>query len=68
VVHEDTLTAGFGGEILAALADSCFANLDAPMRRMTMPDLPVPYSLDLMHAVLPDSERIAGAIGDLLAF
>lgn len=68
VVHEDTWTGGFAGEILATLAEACFTDLDAPLRRLTMPDLPVPYSLDLMHMVLPDAERIAAAIEALLAF
>ncbi len=68
VVHEDTWTGGFAGEILATLAEACFTDLDAPLRRLTMPDLPVPYSLDLMHMVLPDAERIAAAIEDLLSF
>jgi 2-oxoisovalerate dehydrogenase E1 component len=68
VVHEDTWTAGFAGEILATLSDSCFTSLDAPMRRLTMPDCPVPYSADLMARVMPDEARIQAAVEDLLAF
>jgi 2-oxoisovalerate dehydrogenase E1 component len=68
VVHEDSWTAGFGGEILATLADGCFTFLDAPLRRLTMPDCPVPYSADLMARVMPDEDRIAAAVEDLLAF
>ncbi len=68
VVHEDTWTAGFAGEILATLADRLFMYLDAPLRRLTTPDVPVPYSRDLMEAVLPSADRIATALEDLLSF
>ncbi|HKZ55905.1 MAG TPA: transketolase C-terminal domain-containing protein [Anaerolineales bacterium] len=68
VVHEDTSTAGFGGEILATLAEQCFRDLDAPLRRLSVPDCPIPYSADLMRAVLPNAESIGVAIADLLGF
>ncbi|MEK6587318.1 MAG: transketolase C-terminal domain-containing protein, partial [Chloroflexota bacterium] len=59
VVHEDTWTAGFAGEILATLAEQAFLDLDAPLRRLATPDVPTPYSATLMKAVLPNAERIA---------
>ncbi len=68
VVHEDTYTAGFGGEILATVAQEAFTFLDAPPRRLTTPDVPIPYNLKLMNAVLPGTERISDALEDLLAF
>jgi 2-oxoisovalerate dehydrogenase E1 component len=68
VVHEDTWTAGFAGEILATAAAEAFADLDAPPRRLATPDSPIPYSAELMQAVLPDVDQIADAIRDLLAF
>jgi 2-oxoisovalerate dehydrogenase E1 component len=68
VVHEDTWTAGFAGEILATVSQEAFADLDAPPRRLTTPDVPIPYSAELMRAVLPNADTIAEAMEDLLAF
>lgn len=68
VVHEDTATAGFGSEILAHVADECFLYLDAPLRRLTTPDSPIPYNKQLMENTLPSIERITEAVADLLAF
>jgi 2-oxoisovalerate dehydrogenase E1 component len=68
VVHEDTHTAGFGGEILATIADQVFEYLDAPPRRLTMPDIPIPFNIGLMDAVLPSAARIQSEMEDLLAY
>ena len=68
VVHEDTWTTGFGGEILATVAAEAFGDLDAPPQRLTTPDTPIPYSADLMARVLPSVEQIDAAIVELLAF
>lgn len=68
VLHEDTRTAGFAGEILAVVGSRAFTFLDAPLQRLTAPDVPVPYSADLMDEVVPDVPRIRSAIEDLLNF
>jgi 2-oxoisovalerate dehydrogenase E1 component len=68
VVHEDGWTAGFGAEILATLAEAAFFELDAPLRRVAVRDLPIPYNAGLMSAVLPNAEQLAAAIADLLGF
>ena len=67
IVHEDTLTAGFGAEIAAVVAKETFWWLDAPVERMAVEDVPMPYHENLLGAVLPDADRIAGAIERLLA-
>ncbi len=59
VVHEDNMTAGFGAEIVAALASEAFFDLDAPIERLTMPDIPSPHNPQLMNAVVPDVAGIA---------
>ncbi|HKK46298.1 MAG TPA: transketolase C-terminal domain-containing protein, partial [Balneolaceae bacterium] len=68
IVHEDTQTAGFGSEISAILSKEGFKYLDAPVERLTMPDIPVPYNVGLMEAVLPNVEKILKKIGDILLF
>lgn len=67
IVHEDTLTAGFGAEIAATIAKDAFWVLDAPVERLAVDDVPMPYHPVLLEAVLPDAERIAQRIDALLA-
>jgi 2-oxoisovalerate dehydrogenase E1 component len=67
IVHEDTLTAGFGAEIAATLAKDAFWLLDAPVDRLAVEDVPMPYHQVLLEAVLPDAERVAQRIDTLLA-
>ena len=62
IVHEDNLTAGFGAEIAATVAQEAFWHLDAPVERLAPRDIPMPYHPDLLAAVLPDVAEIAGAI------
>lgn len=68
VVHEDNITAGFGAEIAATLAKEAFFNLDAPVERLAPPDIPIPYNVPLMNSILPDVERIADKIIELVEF
>jgi 2-oxoisovalerate dehydrogenase E1 component len=68
VVHEDTRTAGFAGEIIATITNQAFTFLDAPIERLTTPDVPIPYNQGMMDFVLPSVERIRTAIEDLLNF
>lgn len=65
IVHEDTITAGFGAEIAAVLTDELFFELDAPVRRVAMPDIPSPHSPLLLEAVVPSVNEIADAMREL---
>ncbi len=67
IVHEDTLTSGFGAEIAATVAKESFWVLDAPVDRLAVEDVPMPYHPVLLDAVLPSAERIAERIDGLLA-
>ena len=67
IVHEDNITAGFGAEISAILAQEAFWELDAPVERLAVDDVPMPYHPVLLDAVLPSVERISTAISDALA-
>jgi 2-oxoisovalerate dehydrogenase E1 component len=66
IVHEDTMTAGFGAEIAAVVAREAFWYLDAPVDRLAVEDVPMPYHPVLLDAVLPDADRIAARIEALL--
>jgi 2-oxoisovalerate dehydrogenase E1 component len=68
VVHEDTQTAGFAGEIIAIITSQAFTDLDAPPERLTTPDVLIPYNLGLMEAVLPSVERIRTKMAEMLAY
>jgi len=68
IVHEDSRTAGFGAEISAVLTRQAFRYLDAPIDRLTMPDIPVPYNVNLMNSVLPGTEDIAAAMEEIIRF
>lgn len=62
VVHEDTITAGFGAEIAAVIGREAFLKLDAPVERMAAADIPLPYNVALMEAILPTVDRISQQI------
>jgi len=66
IVHEDNLTAGFGAEVAATVTQEVFWHLDAPVQRLAPQDIPMPYHPVLLDAVLPDAERIATAIAEVL--
>jgi 2-oxoisovalerate dehydrogenase E1 component len=68
IVHEDTLTAGFGAEVAAVVAEEAFLSLDAPVSRLAIPDVPTPYNVGLMNAVLPSVEGISAKMRELLDF
>ena len=69
IVHEDTRTGGFGGELAAIIAEEAFEHLDGPVRRLTGPDVPaMPYAKPLEDAFMPTPARIAQAIRDLAAY
>lgn len=62
IVHEDSITAGFGAEVAAVVAERAFFDLDAPIARLAMPDIPSPHSPTLLDAALPSVERIVAAM------
>ncbi len=68
VVHEDTLTGGFGGEIAAVVAEEAFEYLDAPVRRLAAIDTPVPFSPPLESYFLPNTDKVTAALRDLVAY
>ena len=68
IVHEDLQTAGFGAEIAAVVSDEAFIDLDAPVARLTMPDIPSPHHPALLDWVVPSVAKIAAKIDELVGF
>ena len=68
VLHEDTRTGGFGAEIAATIAEEAFEDLDAPVRRLTAPDSPVPFAPVLEKAYIPQVADVANALKELISY
>jgi len=68
IVHEDLRTGGFGAEIAAVVADEAFLDLDAPVARVTMPDIPSPHHPKLLEKAVPSVGRIRAEIDRLVGF
>jgi pyruvate dehydrogenase E1 component beta subunit len=65
VVDEDYRSFGVTGEVAATVAETDPGLLRAPVRRVAVPDVPIPYARSLEHAVLPVAERIRAAAREL---
>jgi pyruvate dehydrogenase E1 component beta subunit len=62
VVDEDYLSFGVSGEVVATVTDHDPSMLRAPVQRVAVPDVPIPYAHSLEYAVLPRHDRIEQAI------
>lgn len=69
IVHEDTLTGGFGAELAATIAEEAFEHLDGPIRRITAPDVPaMPFNAALEDFCLPTVPKIEAAMLELARY
>ena len=68
VAHEATQSCGAGAEVAALVAAEAFEDLDAPVRRLTAPDVPIPFSPPLEQAVLPQLDDMKEACRELIAY
>ena len=68
VLHEDTRTGGFGGEIAATIAEEAFEHLDAPIKRIAAPDTPVPFSPPLEKAFIPQVDDVVAGLRELAEY
>ncbi len=68
VAHEATRSCGVGAEVAALITEEAFEDLDAPVRRLTAPDVPIPFSPPLEQAALPQLEDMKEACRELLAY
>ncbi|REE82791.1 pyruvate dehydrogenase E1 component beta subunit [Lutibacter oceani] len=67
VVDEDYLSYGITAEISAIVASEGFNYLNAPIGRLAIPDVPIPYSRVLEKNVIPNSEKIVNAVEKLVS-
>jgi pyruvate/2-oxoglutarate/acetoin dehydrogenase E1 component len=68
IAHEATRSCGVGAEVAALISEEAFEDLDAPVRRLTAPDVPIPFSPPLERAALPQLDDMKEACRELLAY
>ena len=61
-VEEGWPSYGVTAELAARIQHACFDDLDAPVERVGMAEVPLPYSKVLELAAMPNEERITGAV------
>ncbi len=66
ILHEDGMTAGFGAEVAATIAKESFFNLDAPIERLAVKDIPIPYNVGLLNATVPTVSEISQKISEIV--
>jgi pyruvate/2-oxoglutarate/acetoin dehydrogenase E1 component len=66
VVEESNERGGWGGEVVSAVANKAIGYVDAPLRRLATPDVPIPFSPALEAAVVPNEEKIRAEILELV--
>jgi len=66
IVTEDCKTAGVSAEIAAVIAEKALDYLDAPIKRVANPDVPIPFSPPLESFVIPDEKRIIEAVREVV--
>lgn len=66
VAEDDWLTYGIGAELAATIQEGAFDHLDAPVRRVAMAEVPLPYAKPLETAAMPSAESLTTAIHETL--
>jgi 2-oxoisovalerate dehydrogenase E1 component beta subunit len=65
VLHEATLTSGFGAELAARVQEECFWHLEAPVRRIGGWDTPYPHAHEWFY--FPGPDRVGRTLRDIIA-
>jgi len=66
IVDEDYKSYGMTGEIAAIVAEKAWEYLDAPIRRLAVPDVPIPFSRPLEDYVIPSTEKIYKTVKEMI--
>ena len=68
IVDEDYLNCGFASEVAAIVSDEAFGFIDAPIKRIANPNIPIPYAKHLEETVLPSVDKIVATSKELVKF
>lgn len=66
ILDESTLSGGVGATISALIAETCYYDLDAPVKRLCMDDAPVPYASSMEQAVVKRASDLTAAVFELI--
>jgi len=67
IVEEDELVGGVGAEVATVIMEEAFDYLDAPVKRVAAPMVPMPFSKPLEQYVVPDANDVVKAVKELVA-
>ena len=65
IVHEAVKTGGYGAEVATRIMEEAFDYLDAPVKRITGLDTPIPYAFHLENAVIPNTQLVIDGVKEL---
>ena len=68
IVHESNMTCGVGSEVSAYVTEHCFESLDAPIKRVTSIDTPIPFSSDIENDVYFPVNRLKKEIIEIINY
>jgi pyruvate dehydrogenase E1 component beta subunit len=66
VVEESLPMYSFGSEIAARIQDEMFDYMDAPVKRVTAMDVPLPYAREIELMALPDTQKVIDAVRQIV--
>jgi pyruvate dehydrogenase E1 component beta subunit len=62
IVEEAEAPVGVGAEVMATINEECFFELDAPPRRVSAKNVPVPYNRTLEKSAIPNAKDVVSAV------
>jgi pyruvate dehydrogenase E1 component beta subunit len=66
IADEDYERCGFASEVAAIVADELFDSLDAPIKRVCTPNVPIPFAPVLEKTIIPDEQKIIKSVHDIM--
>ena len=66
IVEESLPMFNVGAEVSAQIQDQVFDYLDAPIKRVSALDIPLPYATNIEMMALPDAQKVVAAVKEIL--